>query len=72
MFRLFIALFVFTALAAAQTVTGSLIGRVTDSTDAAVPNARVVATETTRGVSREATTNDQGVFTISSTGYSGG
>ena len=51
---------------AAQTVTGALIGRVTDSSDAVVAGARVVATETARGVKREAHSNELGVYNISS------
>lgn len=52
--------------ATAQTVTGSLVGRVEDSNGAAVPGARVVAIEITRGTTREVTTNAEGNFTFGS------
>jgi hypothetical protein len=50
----------------AQTVTGSLVGRVADPSDAGMPNVKVVATEIDRGTSREAVTNDTGNYVISS------
>src|SRR4051812_22081713 len=51
---------------AAQTVTGSLVGHVSDPTNAPIVGVKVVATEAARGVSRDALTNDDGNFTISS------
>lgn len=50
----------------AQTVTGSLVGHVEDVNGAVVPGARVVATEVSRGSSRETTTNEEGNFTLGS------
>src|SRR4051812_36567489 len=51
---------------AAQTVTGSLVGHVADPANAAVVGVKVVAAEIARGVSRDAVTNEDGNFTISS------
>ena len=53
-------------VACAQTVTGALVGRVADASDSVITDARIVATEITRGVSRETKTNDQGTYTIAS------
>jgi hypothetical protein len=50
----------------AQTVTGSLVGRVTDSSDAVMVDARVVAVEVTRGVARETRTNESGTYSMAS------
>jgi len=52
--------------AGAQTVTGSMVGRVADASDAVIVGAKVLATEITRNVARETTTNDQGIYTIAS------
>jgi hypothetical protein len=49
-----------------QTVTGSLIGHVADPSGAAVAGAKVTATEITRGVARQTTTNEAGNYTITS------
>ena len=52
-----------TAAAKAQVATGELIGTVTDSTGAAVPNAKVVATNAETGVvARETQTDDTGNY----------
>ena len=56
----------FALAVAAQTVTGSLVGTVTDVNSQAVPGARVRITETARGTSREAATNEEGNYTFSS------
>ncbi len=50
----------------AQTVTGSLVGHVEDTTGAVIPGARVVITETGRGTTREIVTNDEGNYSFSS------
>jgi outer membrane receptor protein involved in Fe transport len=50
----------------AQTVTGSLVGHVEDTTGAVIPGARVVITETNRGAAREIVTNDEGNYSFSS------
>jgi hypothetical protein len=52
--------------AAAQTVTGSLVGHVADPTDAPIAGVKVVATEVNRGLSRDAMTNEAGNYSISS------
>lgn len=62
----FCLLCVFVAGAAAQTVTGSLVGNVTDTAGSALPGARVVITDINRGARREAVTNDEGAFSINS------
>ena len=46
----------------AQTITGSMSGRVIDQQGAAVPNATVTATEPTRKTTNTAKTNGQGEF----------
>ncbi len=50
----------------AQTVTGSMVGHVEDTTGAAIPGARVVITETSRGTTREIVTNDEGNYSFGS------
>jgi hypothetical protein len=46
----------------AQTVTGTLSGSVTDSTDAVIPNIQVVAKNKETGLARTVTTNSEGYF----------
>src|SRR5713226_6337507 len=48
----------------AQAVSATLIGTVTDSSAATVPNATVTATETRTGVLRKTGTTADGVYTI--------
>ncbi len=67
--RLVIAFYLMCALigtAAAQTVTGSLVGHVEDVNGGAIPGARVVITDVDRGTSRDTVTNEEGNFSISS------
>src|ERR1044071_9512126 len=45
----------------AQVLYGSLTGNVTDSAGAAVPGATVTALNTAPNLSKEATTNDEGI-----------
>jgi hypothetical protein len=45
-----------------QSDRGSIRGTVTDPNGAAVPNARVIATGTETGETRETTTSDQGIY----------
>lgn len=61
----FLALFALFASTAvyAQAVYGNIVGTVTDSSGAAVPNAKVTITDTSRGVSVNTTTNESGNFT---------
>jgi hypothetical protein len=47
-----------------QAVNGTLIGTITDTTAASVPNARVVITEVNTGVSRSSNTNDSGNYSF--------
>ncbi len=65
---LFASFLMFLALSAAiaygQAVTGSIVGNVTDSGGAAVAGARVTITETSTGIARTATTNDDGVYVM--------
>ena len=49
----------------AQAVFGSIIGTVTDSTGAVVPNATVVVTDTNKGISQTVQTNASGDYTVS-------
>ena len=46
-----------------QAVYGNIVGTVTDPSGAAVPNAKVTITDTSRGVSVNTTTNESGNFT---------
>lgn len=48
----------------AQAVNGSLLGTITDSSGAAIPNAKVIVTETKTGVARNANTNESGNYTF--------
>src|ERR1700736_5345331 len=45
---------------------GSIVGTLTDSTGAAVASAKVTATQTATGLSREAISNSDGYFVLSS------
>src|SRR5438034_11403472 len=51
-------------IAFAQAVSATLIGTVTDSSGAIVPNAIVTVTETQTGVSRKTSTTSDGVYTV--------
>ena len=51
---------------AAQAVTGTLLGNVTDSSGGAVPGATVTATEVQTNVSRTAISNESGYYIFSS------
>src|SRR5204863_8919848 len=50
---------------AAQQVTATITGQVTDPSGAAVPGAKVTATDTQRGTQYTAQTNSDGRYTIS-------
>ena len=52
--------------AAAQAVTGTLLGNLTDSSGAAVPGATVTATEVQTNISRTTVTNENGYYIFSS------
>src|ERR1700712_5388532 len=47
-----------------QAVNATLLGTVTDSTGAAIGNAKVTATETSTGALHESVTNDSGNYTF--------
>src|ERR1700746_2970450 len=48
----------------AQTVTGRILGTVTDSTGAAIRGAAVTITDTGRGTTRNLTTDDSGAYVV--------
>ena len=50
--------------ASAQVLYGSVVGTLTDETGAVVPKATVTVTNTSTGLSRGATTNDAGYYSI--------
>lgn len=52
------------AFSQASSSTAELRGQVTDSMGAAVPNATVTVTDTSKGTSQTATTNSEGVYTF--------
>jgi len=52
--------------AAAQAVTGTLLGNITDSSGGAVPGATVTATDVDRNISRTAVTNESGYYIFNS------
>ncbi|MGH9718573.1 MAG: carboxypeptidase regulatory-like domain-containing protein [Bryobacteraceae bacterium] len=51
--------------AAAQTLYGSLVGNITDSTGGSVPAAKIQAANTATGFTREAATNERGAYLFS-------
>src|SRR5260370_9263797 len=57
--------FVATRPATAQSLYGTIVGVVTDPSKAVVPDAKVEATQTETNEKRTATTNDSGVYTLS-------
>ena len=52
------------APAYAQTVTGTINGTVTDSANAVIPNAEIIATNTETGATRSAKTNAEGFYNL--------
>ena len=59
---LLLAISILTVPLAAQTGLGVIRGSIQDSSEAAVPNAKVSLTETTKGVTRDAQTNASGIY----------
>lgn len=57
-----LSVIVFSSVACGQAVRGSLLGTVTDSSGAVVPNAKVPITEMNTGISRSSQTNDSGNY----------
>jgi hypothetical protein len=53
-----------TPLTQAQAVFGSIFGTVTDPSGAAVPNAKVTVTDTSKGTSEETTSNEAGNYSV--------
>src|ERR1017187_3866628 len=47
-----------------QAVNGTLLGTVTDATGAAVPNAKVIATDVATGATHPSSTNESGNYTF--------
>ena len=66
LFSAYCLMCLFLGAAAAQTVTGSLVGHVEDVNGGVIPGARVVVTDVDRGTRREAVTNEEGNFSINS------
>jgi hypothetical protein len=61
-----VALCAVPSTAAAQAVSGTLLGNITDSSGGAVPGATITATETETGVGRTAVSNESGTYIFSS------
>jgi hypothetical protein len=59
-----LALLIFPALSSAQEVTAAITGRVTDPSGAAVPDAKLTATDKDRGTAWSATTNGDGIYNL--------
>src|SRR6185369_13719687 len=64
-FTLCLFLRVFPSLVYAQVLYGSLTGNITDPSGAAVPNAKVEARETSKGVVQVTTTDASGIYRFS-------
>jgi hypothetical protein len=62
---LLVLLVAFAAPSQAQTLYGSIVGLVEDPTGSVIPNAKVLASNPSTGLSYEATSDSSGVFTIS-------
>src|SRR5579885_2524215 len=52
------------AVAFGQAVTGSMVGTVSDTSGATVPNAKVTITEVNTGTTRTTNTNESGNYTF--------
>src|SRR2546423_4385014 len=61
---LFVVVFFTATVALAQVTTGSIQGVVTDPNKAAVPGVAVKITNVDTGITREATTNDEGFYRV--------
>ena len=54
----------FSSVAAAQIVSGTLVGNATDATGSVVPKATVTATNESTGATRSTVTDDSGYFAL--------
>jgi len=61
---LFALAVLFVATAYSQAVNGTLLGNVTDSSGAVIPNAKVTITETNTGINHSAMTNESGNYSF--------
>ncbi len=61
-----ICLFILTGITLAQAPTGSVRGTITDQNSAVAPNARITVTHKATGAAREAVTNSDGQFQVTS------
>ncbi len=59
-----VVLLTFSPIAYGQAVYGSIVGTVTDSTGAAIPNAAVVVTDVSKGTTSTVTSNGAGEFAV--------
>ncbi|MCP9494342.1 MAG: TonB-dependent receptor [Pyrinomonadaceae bacterium MAG19_C2-C3] len=64
LFALLIWIAIFSSSAFAQSDRGSITGTISDQSNAVVPNARIVATNTETNEERETTTSEQGSFSL--------
>lgn len=64
-FSVFLMLTLLSGFTLAQTETGQITGKVTDPSGALVPNATVTVKSIGTNAERKATTDDQGIYTIS-------
>jgi hypothetical protein len=62
--RILAGISIFCVAASAQTVSGTLAGRVTDSTGAVVPSVTITARSQETDLVREARSNDEGYFSF--------
>lgn len=63
-FSIFFLVSVLPAVSYGQAVTATLLGNVTDTSGAVMPNASVTVTEVRTGVTRTAQTTGQGIYTV--------
>ena len=63
-FPLFALLFIYSTIAAAQTSSASVVGRVTDPSRAVIPGVAIRITNLDTNAARQVTSNEAGDFTI--------
>src|SRR5438045_5098450 len=59
-----VCLYIFGVPIVAQTNKGTIVGTVRDPNDAVVPSAKVTVTNTANGVAQEATSSEDGTYTV--------